>query len=389
MTKPRVLIAGAYTCTDAYPNVKYRIQKIKEFAEISSEEFNAGTPKKVSYRTNTGQALSLLSMALSLMLANIRALIYIVRRKKNFDTVYIPYPAIPLLWLISLLPNTFRPRRVVADVFISLYDTVVIDRNILAKKKWPARILWRIERRALSVSSISMTDTPENSHYYSQLFDIDPERFSDIPLSIVRDHFFPCDHNIEHSRIDLKVLFIGTLVPLHGIEILCQAIEMLDKESHITFTFVGNGQQASVLDEFLKCQLMIDTNIECHWIKEWQDSRSLAKLVHDTDICVGILNPKGKSQRVWPFKNYLYMACGRPLVTTRSPTSMRLAKKADYPAFFEVDTNNPEPLANLFRSLIEDRAALSSMGQNSRQFYDSFLSDEYIKEKLMGHLRSE
>ena len=388
MTKPRVLIVGAYTSTDAYPNVKYRIQKIKEFSDISSEEFNAGTPKKVSYRSKTGQILSLISMALSLILANIRALIYIVRRKKSFDTVYIPYPAIPLLWLISLLPNTFRPRRIVADVFISLYDTVVIDRNILAKKKWPARILRRIERRALSVSSISLTDTPENSHYYSQLFDIGLEKFSDIPLSIVRDHFIPCDHSIENSHVDFRVLFIGTLVPLHGIEILCQAIEMLDNDNHITFTFVGNGQQASVLDEFLKRQLVKDTNIKCHWITEWQDSPSLAKLVHSSDVCVGILNPKGKSQRVWPFKNYLYMACGRPLVTTRSPTSTRLAEKADYPAFFEVDTNNPEPLVNLFRSLIENRTALSSMGKNSRQFYDSFLSEEYIEEKLMGHLCS-
>ena len=83
------------------------------------------------------------------------------------------------------------------------------------------------------------------------------------------------------------------------------------------------------------------------------------------------------------------MACGRPLVTTRSPTSTRLAKKADYPAFFEVDTNNPEPLANLFRSLIEDRTALSSMGKSSRQFYDSYLSELYIEGKLMGHLGSE
>ena len=77
MTKPRVLIVGAYTSTDAYPNVKYRIQKIKEFSDISSEEFNAGTPKKVSYRSKTGQILSLISMALSLILANIRALIYL------------------------------------------------------------------------------------------------------------------------------------------------------------------------------------------------------------------------------------------------------------------------------------------------------------------------
>ena len=90
MTKPRVLIVGAYTSTDAYPNVKYRIQKIKEFSNISSEEFNAGTPKKVSYRTKTGQILSLMSMALSLILANTKALIHIARQRKHFDTLYIP-----------------------------------------------------------------------------------------------------------------------------------------------------------------------------------------------------------------------------------------------------------------------------------------------------------
>ena len=389
MTRPKVLIAGVYTCTDAYPNVKYRIQKIKEFSEISSEEFNAGTPKKVNYQTKTGQILSLMSMALSLILANTKALIHIARQRKHFDTLYIPYPAIPLLWLISLLPPPLRPQRIVADVFISLYDTVVIDRKILTKKNWLARVVWRIERRALLVSTTSITDTPENSQYYSQLFEINHEKFSDLPLSIVRNQFIPSSYDINQPRIGLRVLFIGTLVPLHGIEILCQAIEMLDNESRATFTFVGNGQQSNVLDKFLKRQLTSRTKIDCHWIKEWQDSQSLAKLVREADICVGILNPKGKSQRVWPFKNYLYMACGRPLITTRSPTSMRLSKKADYPAFFEVDTHSSEPLAKLLKSLIEDRTALSSMGENSRQFYDSFLSEKYIEDKLMEHLCSE
>ena len=389
MTKPRILIAGVYTPTDAYPNVKYRLKYINESSEIDTEEYNAGTPGKINYSSKSGQLLSMTLMGISLVLANFRALLQIVRQRKKVDTVYIPYPAIPLLWLLSFLPNFLRPGRIVADVFISLYDTIVIDRQLLAEEKWPSRVLWKAERRAILISSVSLTDTPENSHYYSELFNIDIRKFSDLPLSIVGDHFRPANHEIDQSRDGLRILFIGTLVPLHGIDVLCRAIEMVDKKSNVTFTFIGDGQQSNVLHEFLTHQSAASSNIVFHWIKEWQDSQSLARHVHDSDICVGILNPKGKSQRVWPFKNYLYMACGRPLVTTLSPTSTRLSNLSDYPAFFEVDTDSPEPLAKLINSLIEDRSSLTSMGRNSRQFYDTFLSEKYIGEKLIRHLIPE
>ena len=85
-------------------------------------------------------------------------------------------------------------------------------------------------------------------------------------------------------------------------------------------------------------------NVE--WERGWQSAEALAAAIRAADICLGIFGAGDKAQRVWPLKNYSYIAVGRDLISDDTPEA-----RVKYAAASAVS-------AMLFISHITSRSAL-------------------------------
>ena len=223
------------------------------------------------------------------------------------ELIYVPYPSVFVIFLLSWLPQGVRPCRIVTDVFISLYDTIVFDRQLLNQNGWSARLLRWIEKRAYGFADKLVVDTPQNARFLCELFGLPEERVIVIPLSTNEIDFKYTPYYPKTSYC--RVLFVGTLVPLHGIETILEAIRLVSKRSNIHFKLIGNGQDAPIVEAWLRAY-----SLPLTWEKEWQPSNRLAEEISQADICLGIFGAGNKTQRVCPFKMYAYASMGRAII---------------------------------------------------------------------------
>ena len=68
------------------------------------------------------------------------------------------------------------------------------------------------------------------------------EKIHSIPVGADENVFEPLASNIEYTITEeFKVLFYGSFLPLHGVDIILNAALML-KEYNIVFTLIGGGR---------------------------------------------------------------------------------------------------------------------------------------------------
>ena len=407
----KLTIAGTYTESDAYPNVKHRIRLIEESNLYNITRYHKKLPLTISYNSRLLRSFSLMRILLNAIFSSI-LIVFKLSRDKSSNLVYLPYPATLLLWTISLLPSRYQPTRLVVDFFISVYDTVIVDRKFYRKDGFIASAVFSFEKRALSVASALIVDTVENADYYSKLFSIDRSVLFDIPISIDNQVFSPSKFGALRSQCRLldypnqptledtdktssivqntseelafRILYIGTFVPLHNLSILCKFIREFRPSRPVEFIFIGDGQDAPILEQLYQDQANLPKSVSCKWVQHWQSSLQLREYIQNADICIGLLGTEGKSQRVWPIKNYLYMACGRPLITARSAVSDRLTQlsKGEYPPFIAVNPNSFNELKSAINIALDEPKYIRNMASAASRFHMLHHSDRPVKARL-------
>ena len=187
----------------------------------------------------------------------------------------------------------------------------------------------------------------------------------------------------------LNILFVGTLVPLHRINILLDSVILLAQSSNVRIKIVGDGQQAYLIENFIKAHGDILNTNNFVWIREWQSSEQLHEHIESADVCIGILGNSGKSNRVWPFKNYLYMATGRTLVTADTSVARRLDNMSSVQPFITLQDCTGEELANLLTKLSKSRSAIETLASDARLFFDKYLSKSVYQSRLLALLSDD
>lgn len=370
--KNKVLILGVYLKTEAYPNVLYRLADLQRCKTIQISEINA--PMWKQGMGNWRKTRSWRGVQRS-----IRAHLSVFRRYLMSDkntVVYVPYPAVFILALISLLPKRLRPRKLVADAFISLYDTIVLDRKLIEPQKLSARFLKAVESRAYRRADELVVDTKENVEHLKHTFSFGDKSIRAVPLSTDEINFSFKPYYSD--RKTCRVLFIGTFVPLHGVDVIVGAAEQLKTFDNIRFRLIGDGQTTAVLDRYIS-----EKKLAVEWERQWQTSAQLAKEIEQADICLGIFGPEDKTQRVCPFKVYLYCAVGRAVITADTRWTRRVLQDIGYEPFVCVPAGDSTALAEAIIQLAENPDLREKASGNSRRFYESNLSNAFAMKRLL------
>lgn len=379
MSNSRLLIIGVYPDSEAYPNIYHRVRALQREVTLSTTTVHR---QGWSSDTQSSSGRARLWRNFGTMLwAHISVLRQSLFRTRP-DITYIPYPAVGLLWLLSFFGKRWLSDRIVVDAFISLYDTIILDRKLYSATSLLARLLWRIERRAYRFADLVIVDTAESASHLAELFSLPPALFCACPLStdetVLQPQPYPvlspAGNNISNGKC--RILFIGTMIPLHGIDTIVACARLLEDDP-LTITVIGNGQQGASVSA-------AGGNI--HWLREWVDSPGIAQVIAEADVCLGIFGATDKADRVLPYKIYAYSRVGRAVITAATPCLTNLTRELDYSPFILVPVADAEALAEAIRELASRPQLRAQYAAASARFYAENLSNQALQAKLLGAL---
>lgn len=368
--KPDIALLGPYLDGDAYPHARTTLAQLRACGRVALDATRPVLPRQPLWKRRSAVAkrLATANLLLGLAAGALHGLIRWLRGPRP-PVAYVPYPALPMLLLLGLLPRRLRPGRIVADAFVSWYDSAAGDRGLLAERGIPARLLRAVERSAFRQADRVVCDTVENAAWLAELLDLPRKLFASAPLAVpdaadVHLHLPPAS---PAGR--LRVLFCGTFVPLQGTGTLAAAALRLADDDRFELVAIGDGQDA---DAF--ATLLASRPTALRWLREMLPLEVLRAWVRSADVCIGILGDRPKSARVWPLKNYLYAQEGRTIVTSRRHGWPAGVARPEADSAVLIPPDDADALVAALTMLADDPARCERGGAAARRLFELSLS---------------
>jgi glycosyltransferase involved in cell wall biosynthesis len=242
-------------------------------------------------------------------------------------------------------------------------------------------LIYRLERRILHVADLVLTDTQLHAKYFVETFALPEAKICSLPVGAIENE----------ARVDVsplpdvdafRVLFYGSFLPLHGVEVILEAASRLS-DLPIFFDFIGgNTKRTAWLRD--QCERM---KIVRYSHRSWVP---FEELLHNeiprANLCLG--GPFGgtpQARRVVTGKTSQCLALAKATVIGRIDEQDGFVDRDNC---LLVDQNNPGALAETIRWAYENRTCLETIGAHGRALYLERLSIDVIAKRLLHALRN-
>ncbi len=187
---------------------------------------------------------------------------------------YMGHLDVLVLWPLARL----RGVPIVWDMFLSLYDTVVLDRGLVRPRSLAARLLWVFERLALGAADLAVIDTETHARRIETLFRLPTRRLAVVPVGSEPGVFPPLPVRVRDPHETLRILFYGQFIPLHGIDTILAAARLAENRP-LQWQLIGNGQEAPRIQAELAARPIPPRLV---W-QEWAPYEQLIDRMRDAD----------------------------------------------------------------------------------------------------------
>jgi glycosyltransferase involved in cell wall biosynthesis len=279
------------------------------------------------------------------------------RPRERYDAVIVGYPG------HVDLPAARRAARgtpVVFNPLVSLWDTLVSDRGRFRAGSLAARVVRLVDRFALRAADVVVADTQAQADFLARLARIPNDRVAVCFVGAEERLFTP------GWKPDGPVLFVGKLIPLHGLETILAAAALVPE---LSIRIVGSGQLG---------ELMTSPPANVEWMP-WIAYEGLPAEYRRAACALGIFGTSAKARRVIPNKAYQALACGTPLVTADSPAARELL--VDGESALLVPPGQPQPLADALRRLAASPELAQRLSEGGTAAYRARASEKVLGER--------
>jgi len=384
VSAPTLIVAGLRASGSGYPNAEQTLRQLQEHGVARIRDLGRPLPPQLHlWKLRALSPLRQLWILARLGMGNAGSLLRVLLAVRGGDApVYVPYPSLFFMWLASWLPAALRPQCIV-DAYISIWDSMFRDRSRggdSAASRW----VRRIEARALGAAALVLVDTEANRQAMIDDFGLRPERVRSLPLATDSAALLAVEEAADRAG-PLRIVFVGTLIPLHGVPAILDALRRLREDpaqrGRFAFRFVGDGQLGPALEAFIAAQDAAEPHLPAiGWVREWQPLDAVAREIAAADVCLGVFGGDGKAARVLPFKLYMYLAAGRAVI---SQSRLSLPQGAPPPPLVAVDSADGAELARALVALADDGGRRRALGRQAREYFRAQLAPE----RLMSHWR--
>jgi glycosyltransferase involved in cell wall biosynthesis len=346
----RVLAFGTYE--RRYPRNAQVISALRGAGvEVTERHVSVWDDREHKFAAGLGSAARL-ALAETRLLAR--------RPPEPFDVVLVGYPGHVDL---AAARRAARGRPVVFNPLVSLWDTLVEDRARFARSSLAARILRRVDGAALRTADLVVADTEQHAELFREL----GARRVEVCFVGAEDRVFK-----PGWRGGERFLFVGKLIPLHGLETILAAARLVPE---LRFNVVGSGQQQELL------RRNRPQNVD--WTT-WLVYEQLPAVLRGSRAALGIFGTSAKAARVIPNKAFQALATGTPLVTADTAAARELL--ADGESALLVPPGNPEALAAALRRLASEEDLGRRLSEGGRAVYLARASEQVLGGRWRGLL---
>ncbi|MFA7408216.1 MAG: glycosyltransferase [Anaerolineaceae bacterium] len=311
----------------------------------------------------------------SILLHSLRSFLQLVPRliKRDFDFVLIGFFGQVLTQMIAL----FVRKPIILDMFVSAFDTLVEDRQMTSKKSLLSKFLFKLDQRSGKSASLIFVDTLAQAEYFHEAFDL--------PLLKMKRVFVGCDETLFHPLLEKPesrtVLYYCSYLPLHGVDVVIEAAELLQGDPSIKFRIIGNGTEFGKIQKFVREKHL--TNVE---LAAPVPIDRLPSEIQDSLICLGgHFGGSAKACRVIPGKAFQIIAMGKPVIVGDNAANRELLTHQVDSWFCEM--NNPRALADALSILFHNSFLREKIAQGGLKTYQEAANSELLKSIIQESIK--
>jgi len=298
-------------------------------------------------------------------------------RQYKYDLIIIGYPAYFEAFFLKLFFPRRNANKIFIDFFISLYDTIILDRKKFSPKSIIAKILYSIDKGLLRSFDQILVDTKKNVKRFSDMFGVCPDSFHVLFVgskNIILKKTYPV-YDIKDLQINIG--WVGTFIPLHGFDKIIECANILRNEN-IKFHCIGNGPGNEIEQVRDKINSFNLKNVYLYNELEFEESM---QILNKCNFCLGIFGDSEKANSVIPFKVFDYLYLKKPIITMKSDAILELS---DFEQIYLVE-NNAQAIANqililkgtLFRGNNNDKLLYNTIRNQYILTFNNYINERY------------
>jgi len=255
--------------------------------------------------------------------------------------------------------------RLIVDAMISAYETIIEDRALYKPGSKQANSCRQEDLFVGREADLLVVDTHLHAEFLVRKFGWAESKIVVVPVG---SPLVELSGRQETGQDGPKqepptIAYVGSFVPLHGVGTIIEAARMISAEGHNTqFRFIGEGQD---YERARKLAADID-------VIQFRGGVSREEALRETqqaDIVLGIFGSSTKAGLVVPFKVYDALACGKPVITARTPATEELLQHGEDSWLV---TPEPAALAKAINQLTLDSNLRSKLGIGARKSYETY-----------------
>jgi glycosyltransferase involved in cell wall biosynthesis len=247
-------------------------------------------------------------------------------------------------------------KKLIVEMYISIYDTFVGDRKPLKGKQIEAGTRLAKSMRSKDILALTKSDfiihtAQHEPSYWEKLLEIEIER----QKVAIAPNFNVSDLVRSNKTRDgtLRICWWGTFIPLHGLDNILQAMQILQQQG-VRFTCslfgVDNDLFATYRQKIEQARLQ-------DWVYLRKDlrfsDRSLPEyLVNHCDLALGIFGNTAKANNAIPNKLIEALSMALPTLTRSSPALSEFFAPND----LWTCQSDPEAIAQAIMAIAQDAA---------------------------------
>lgn len=265
--------------------------------------------------------------------------------------------------IFPIVRRLTRDVPLVFDAFLSPTDALVREQKLGIIGAVTGRLLEPVERSILAASDAVLTDTDALGDRFANRFALDRNLFHTVYVGADP----ATKRSPRRSSTDdrpLQVLFYGSFLPLHGVDVIIGAARELRNEP-IRFRMIGGGTRGAKSIAAAALPNVVH--------EQWVDFDELRDVrIPATDVLLG--GPFGGTRQASiavTGKTYQGLASGVPTVIGATTDELGFQDRVNC---LHVPQNDAAALAASLRWAHRNRTSLDPIGRAGRRLYDSLFS---------------
>jgi glycosyltransferase involved in cell wall biosynthesis len=244
---------------------------------------------------------------LSRWTAGIRLL---VRESAGNDVVIVSEFAlafVPVAWIVTRL----RGQRLVVDGFVSLYETHVEDWGRYSRASLRGRLYRAVDGLAIRLADLYLVDTELRADGVRSTGRRGRGTVLSLPVGAPE---WARPQPAPSRKGCLRVLYYGNYIPLHGLDLVVDALGEASAEVPIVATFIGDGEGRAGVESRVRLRGLDAVCVFEPPVPEGELRDAIAR----HDLTLGVFGTSTKARSVIANKVWQGLACGRPVITRES-----------------------------------------------------------------------